>query len=119
MATGVTNEAKAQFAERINPRRYNFSPKLVAIVGAIIGFDFGVRDRKGGRLTSISITSDGFVIAGSTAHESGAFIGSAEDMTNNIGLWLNELTADDRAEFEKLYRANVEDWRLVGSVGVA
>jgi hypothetical protein len=103
------------FADRVNPKRFNFSPKLVAIVGAVIAHDFGVRDRKGGRLTSISITSDGFVIAGSTASDGGgAFLGTADEMKKNIDLWKSGLEADDRAEFEKLYKARVTDWRGVG-----
>src|ERR1700733_11730824 len=46
----------ADFAERIHPGRLGFSPKLAAIVGAIIGHDYGVVDGKGGTPTSISIT---------------------------------------------------------------
>jgi hypothetical protein len=99
-------ETLTTFGDRIDPRKYNFSPVLVAIVGAILGFDYGVRDRKGGRLTSIAITSDGFVIAGSTAHDTGAFIGDVADLDRNISLWLNKLSPEDQAEFRMLYRTN-------------
>lgn len=104
--------ANETFAERVNPRNFNFSPKLTAIVGAIIGHDYGVRDRKGGHLTSLSITSDGFVVATSTASDGGgAFIGSAADMEQNLALWKKELSVEDLAEFEKLYKGRVQDWR--------
>jgi len=100
------------FAERINPRNFNFSPKLAAIVGAIIGHDYGVRDGRGGYLTSISITSDGYVLAGSTASDGGgAFIGSADDLDSNLNLYKADLTADDRAQFERIYLTRVKDWR--------
>jgi len=111
----VTKTEFAAFADRVNPARHNFSPKMTAIIGAILGFDYGVRDGRGGRLTSISITSDGFVVAGSTASDGGgAFIGDAADMTRNIDLWLDKLNAEDKAEFKRLYSANVADWRSVG-----
>lgn len=104
------------FAERINPRNLGFSPKLVAIVGAIIGHDYGVRDRKGGQLTGLSITSDGFVTASSTASDGGgAFIGSAEDLDRNLEEYVmvlhNDVSDEDAEEFERIYKANVKDWR--------
>ena len=105
-------ETIKKFAERINPRQFNFSPKLTAIVGAIIGYDYGVRDRKGGHLTSLSITSDGFVTAHSTASDGGgAFIGSASDLDRNIELYLGELQPSDVVAFKALYKSCVSDWR--------
>jgi hypothetical protein len=107
------------FATRVNPRKFNFSPRLSALVGAIIRFDYGVRDSRGGRLTSLSITSDGFVIAGSTMSDGGgAFIGDASDLSRNIAMWLEELSAEDRERFANLYDANVKDWRVSGAVSV-
>lgn len=101
-----------ELAARINPRRFNFSPKLTAIVGAILGHDYGVRDRKGGLLTSLSITSDGFVVCSSTASDGGgAFIGVAADLDSNLAEWKAELSAEDRAEFESLYAGRVRDYR--------
>lgn len=101
----------ATFADRINPARFNFSPKMTALVGAIVGHDYGVRDGRGGRLTSLSITSDGYVICGSTAHETGAFVGSADDLDRNLANYLVFLTPADRAEFAKVYAVRVTDWR--------
>jgi len=103
--------AYVQFADRINPARFNFSPMLTAIVGGIIDHDYGVRDRKGGKLGHLSITSDGYVIATSTAHESGAFLCAASDLERNIAAWKSGLAADDQAAFESLYARNVNDWR--------
>lgn len=99
------------FAERINPGQFGFSPKLVALVGAIIGHDYGVRDGRGGKLSSLSITSDGYVMAQSTAHESGAFIGDVGDLEANLSIWKEELSPEDQAQFNRLYVANVKDWR--------
>ena len=109
-------EILLSFAERINPRNLGFSPKLVAIVGAIIGHDYGVRDRKGGQLTSLSITSDGYVTCGSTASDGGgAFIGSADDLDRNLEQFImvlhNDVSDEDAEEFERVYKANVKDWR--------
>ena len=64
-------------AYKSSPQRFGYSAMMTAIVGAIIGYDYGVRDPLGGKLTGISITSDGFIIASTTSHESGAFIGTA------------------------------------------
>lgn len=76
------------------------------------GFDYGARDRKGGQLTSLSITSDGFVIATSTASDGGgAFIGDASELKRNLDLYLEGLSPEDRQEFNRLYRERVTDWR--------
>ena len=104
------------FAEKINPRNLGFSPKLVAIVGAILGYDYGVRDRKGGLLSSLSITSDGYVIASSTASDGGgAFIGDAQDLDRNLEQFVmvlhNEVGDEEAEEFVRLYKVNVRDWR--------
>jgi hypothetical protein len=69
---------------------------------------------RGGRLTSISITSDGFVIAGSTASDGGgAFIGGASDLDRNLSDLLNvlKLTKAETAAFRRVYVARVRDWR--------
>lgn len=115
LAVGMSGDSKEAFAKRINPRNLGFSPKLTAIVGAILGHDYGVRDGRGGLLTSISITSDGFVIAGSTAHESGAFIGDAADLDRNLEMYLMEVASsgsdEDAEEFRRIYAVTVKDWR--------
>jgi hypothetical protein len=105
----------ADFADRVNPRNLGFSPRMTAIVGAIIGHDYGVRDSRGGRLTGLSITSDGFVTAGSTAaYGGGAFIGSADDLERNLADYRFTLAGEndeDAEEFDRLYKQNVRDWR--------
>lgn len=107
-----TKATRNEFAKRIDPPNFNFSPKMAAIAGAIIGHDYGVRDRKGGRLTSLSITSGGFVICGSTAHKGGAMVADAEELERNLEMWKADLSAEDRAEFERIYKARVIDHRL-------
>lgn len=104
------------FAERINPRKLGFSPKMSAIVGAIIGHDYGVRDSRGGHLTSLSITSDGFVMAQSTMSlGGGAFLGSADELERNLEIFTAYLASDvsdeDADELTRLYKENVRDWR--------
>jgi|ERR1035437_1382805 hypothetical protein len=101
--------------EKLDAARLGFSPKMAAIVGAVIGHDYGVRDRKGGKLGHLSITSDGYVTAQSTASDGGgAFIGSAEEVESNLGLLVSEaaLSAEEKAEYDRLYAAHVTDWRF-------
>lgn len=99
-------------AERINPRNLGYSAKMTAIVGAILGHDYGVRDRRGNRLTGLSITSDGFVIAHTEPVSSGAFIGSADELEINIKRLLADanLTDEEAHEWELAYN-RVTDWR--------
>lgn len=111
------SEPLESYAARINPARFNFSPKLTAIVGAIIHHDYGIRDRKNGKLSHLSITSDGFVLADSSAHESGAFISDYDTLRLVIQQWLTELSDADAARFWELWRANVRDWRGGGEHG--
>jgi hypothetical protein len=88
---------------------------MTAIVGAIIGHDYGVRDSRGGLLTGLSITSDGFVTAYSTASDGGgAFLGTADDLVRNLADYRFTLAGEndeDAEEFDRLYKLNVHDWR--------
>ena len=114
--TSKGEDMDKSFEERVNPRNLGFSPKMVALVGAILGHDYGVRDRKGGLLSGLSITSDGYVMASSTASDGGgAFIGSAEDLERNLEQYImvlhDDVSDEDAEEFERRYKANVTDWR--------
>lgn len=115
MAAINTAKLKEEFAERINPRNFGFSPKLTAIVGAIIRHDYGVRDRKGGYLTGLSITSDGYIMASSTASDGGGeFLGDARELDRNLETWemdVRENSDEDFEEFARLYAQNVRDYR--------
>lgn len=85
-----------EFAKRINPRKYNFSPKFGAILGALIGYDYGIRDGRGGHITGVSVTSDGFVIGRSTASDGGgAFLGTVSDLHANLGQFFEHLADRD------------------------
>jgi hypothetical protein len=99
------------FADRINPKNLGFSPFMAAIIGAIIGHDYGVRDRKGGHLSNLSITSDGFVVAQSTASNGGgAFLCSKSDLFRNLDTFKAALGTADRAQFETLQHSRITDW---------
>ena len=98
------------FADRINPRKFNFSPKMTALVGAIIGHDYGIKDNRGNTLRSISISSDGFVMG----NGSSAFIGTASDMDANLLQFTTFcLKRADRKRFASLYKERVIDWRTL------
>ena len=112
-AKAVAQESLAGFAERINPSKFNFSPRLVAMVGAIIHHDYGVRDGRGSHITSLSITSDGFIIGHTESPDVSPFLGDAEDLRRNIAVWIQELTVQDGAKFLELYAQNVDDWRTL------
>ncbi len=101
------------FAERIDPRRYGFSPFMALMVGAIIGYDYGVRDSRGGHISHLSITSDGCVVGTSTMSDGGgAFLAAASNLERNLDRWKEQLRAEDVAEFEKCY-VRVDDWRTL------
>jgi hypothetical protein len=101
----------ASFAKRIHPRKLNFSPRMAAIVGAVIGYDYGVRDHRGGHLTGLYITSDGFVMASSTAHDSGALLTTASELQRNLAPYIAELSAVDATAFQVYYATRVKDYR--------
>lgn len=98
--------AKRELAERIHPRKYNFSPRFAALLGAIIGHDYGVTDRKGSAVSSFSITSDGFIVSSSNA-----FLGDAADLERNLADFYTCISADDANEVTRRYKANVLDYR--------
>lgn len=92
------------FAKRINPRKYNFSPKFGAILGALIGYDYGIRDGRGGHITGVSVTSDGFVIGRSTASDGGgAFLGDVKDLRSNLAEFLKHLRVTDAERLRVQY----------------
>ena len=99
--------------QKLHPARFSdMSPQMAAIVGCIIGIP--CIDPS---LTSMHITSDGFVLA-TAEGDIGAndFIGSADDLDRN---WENLLVAAGLSEDEVVaandLRANVTtDWRDIG-----
>jgi hypothetical protein len=102
-------------ADKLNPQKLGYSPFMGAIVGAILGYDYGVRDSRGGRLTGLSITSDGFLMGSTTSHETGAFLGAVDDLDTNLAKLVQDanLTPAERQEFAELYKARVLDWRIL------
>jgi hypothetical protein len=113
----MSSKSTSNFAIRTNPTQFNFSAKLAAIVGAIIGYDYGVRDGRGNRLTGLSITSDGFLIGHTEDTDSSSFLGDAADLKWNLDLFVTKLSPKDKTEFERLYSKNVKDWRNLNDVG--
>lgn len=109
----TTSQAATSLVNKLNPSRLGYSPKMAAIVGAILGHDYGSRDRKGYRYDSLSITSDGFLIGNTVPVSSGAFLGSASDFDRNLTMLLADakLTTDERITFNRLYSSHVTDWR--------
>jgi hypothetical protein len=102
-------------ARKLNPQTHGFSPKMCALVGAILGFDYGVRDSRGGQLTSLNITSDGFIICGSTASDGGgAFVGEASDLHRNLAdlLLAAKLTKAERKCFFDTFHSRCTDYSL-------
>lgn len=95
-----------ELGERIHPRKFSFSPKFAALLGSIIGHDYGVTDRKGNSVSSFSITSDGFIVSSSNA-----FLGDAADLERNLADFYTCISADDASEVARRYKANVLDYR--------
>jgi len=92
-------------AEKLRPDRFTaMSGKMAAIVGYILGESWSQPE-----ITALSVTSDGFVTTESE------FLGEAADLDRNILnlLVAADLNAEERAEFERLYRDRVDDWRPV------
>jgi hypothetical protein len=91
--------------EKLHPDRFTaMSGKMAAIVGYILGESWTEPE-----ITALSVTSDGFVTTDSE------FFGEAADLDRNILnlLVAAELSAEERTEFERLYRERVDDWRPV------
>ena len=91
--------------DKLHPNRFSaMSGKMAAIVGYILGESWTEPE-----IDALSVTSDGFVL---TDVE---FFGEAADLDRNLLnlLVVAELTPAERAEFERLYRKRVDDWRPV------
>jgi hypothetical protein len=92
-------------ASKLHPGRFSaMSGKMASIVGFILGESWSEPE-----IAALSVTSDGFVTTESE------FFGEAADLDRNIMnlLVAAELTQAERAEFERLYRKRVDDWRPV------
>jgi hypothetical protein len=90
-------------SEKLRPDRFSeMSGRMAAIVGVHPSWTEP-------EITALSVTSDGFVTTESE------FLGEAADLDRNILnlLVAADLSAGDRAEFERRYRERVDDWRPV------
>ena len=92
-------------ATKLQPERFSaMSGKMAAIVGYILGESWTEPE-----IAALSVTSDGFVLTDAE------FFGEAADLDRNLLnlLVAAEVTPAERADFERLYRARVDDWRPV------
>lgn len=80
------------------------SGKMTAIVAYVLGQSWTEPE-----IIALSVTSDGFVTTDAE------FMGEAADLDRNLLnlLVAAELSPEERAEFERLYRERVDDWRPV------
>lgn len=97
---------------KLSPARLHLSPKLGAMVEAIIQPE---RRTISPALAGLAITSDGFVIAFAgppLSHD--VFLGAASNWETNWASLLDSagLTAEEREEAERRYRQVVKDWRV-------
>ena len=97
-------------AVKLHPNRFpNMSGKMAAIVAYVLGEHWTDPE-----LAELAITSDGLVLG----REDGdvgcnTVIGSAEDLGRNVRFLITMagLTDEERAEWDRLYRTRVADWR--------
>jgi hypothetical protein len=92
-------------AIKLHPDRFSaMSGKMAAIVGYILGESWTEPE-----IAALSVTSDGFVLTDAE------FFGEAADLDRNLLnlLVAAEVTPEERADFERLYRERVDDWRPV------
>jgi hypothetical protein len=98
-------EATVTLADKLHPDRFSaMSDKMAAIVSFVLGESWTEPE-----IASLSVTSDGFVLTDAE------FFGEAADLDRNLLnlLVAAEVTSDERADFERLYRERVDDWRPV------
>jgi hypothetical protein len=90
-------------ASKLHPDRFSaMSGRMAAIVAYILGESWTEPE-----IAALSVTSDGFVLTDAE------FFGEAADLDRNLLNLASETTPEERAEFERLYRERVDDWRPV------
>jgi hypothetical protein len=98
--------------EKLHPRRFpGTSGKMIAIVGFILGQDW-----TNPRISEMTITSDGFVMARQQGDVGmNVFVGSAADLDRNLRNLLDAacLLPDEKASVMRLFRTKVQDHRLI------
>jgi len=94
----------ASLVRKLRPELWpNLSPRLRTIVGFVLGQEWTAPV-----LSSLAITADGQVVAG----EEG-YIGVVSDLDRNLNwmLAVADLTAEERALFDRLRASRIEDHR--------
>lgn len=97
-------------AQKLHPHRFTeMSGKMAAIVGYVLDQEWTQPE-----IAEMVVTSDGFVLARRSGDIGcNDWIGSAEDLERNASNLLEaaDLTENERAEWQSLFRARVTDWR--------
>lgn len=101
---------ESNLAKKLNPNRFTaMSGKMSAIVAYILGEHW-----TDPAISDMAISSDGFLLA---QHEGDIglndFMGAASDLERNCRnlIAVAELTEDEQAEWQRLYKARITDWR--------
>ena len=106
----MVTKVQSSLAKKLNPNRFTaMSGKMAAIVAYILGEKW-----TDPAISDMAITSDGFLLA---QHEGDMglndFMGAASDLDRNVAnlIVTAELTQDEQAEWQRLYKARITDWR--------
>lgn len=97
------NPLHQSLVDKLNPRKYGFSPMMAAILGCILEQDW-VKPR----IHSLTVTSDGYLLG------DGSLLDSFSGFMHNLGSLVNEtegLTDDEKGEWRRLWLLHVTDWR--------
>ena len=101
---------ESSLAKKLNPNRFSaMSDKMAAIVAYILSENW-----TDPAISDMAITSDGFLLA---QHEGDIglndFMGAASDLERNCRnlIAAAELTPDEQAEWQRLYKSSITDWR--------
>jgi len=101
-------------AAKLTPHIHGFPTRMTAVIGAILNYDYGVREPDGGKLTYIHITKSGDVVSLCTGcTQPLVYIGPVQTLEQDIRTLTKraKLTQTEIEEFERVYRLRVKDWR--------
>lgn len=99
-------------ADKLNPQKYGYNAMMTCIVGAVIGYDYGIQHPTLGRVERLTIAASGDVLADAHGHQHS--LGSHVEMIAFLRRLLADARATDqeRQEFERRFKEHVQDWRV-------